>query len=552
MGDRSGGREAKGSSLKKSKSNPGSAAALKLKAKSATATRQSLAGLFEGARLIDTAAALASRLFDHDRDRSIKRAVEEGVATVAWTNDMEKLASLADLCRDNSGVVYFACGVHPDNVDRANKKVSDAWIDRVSELACRGECVSILSGLSLARDVSTHFAQETLLRSCAALALKFHVPLTLHLTPCAVERAVEILRAEGVLAGDVRVLAHDAVTAVAGDSSKLQLLLDAGLYASVSAAGLLDSEETSRERVLACIRCIPPNRLLLCSDSPWRTPQNITDTYLRTLRNEPSNLPFVVSAVAEVLGVEAAQLTDSLRVNGESLYGLGAALPAPAAPLPLANTDLVLPLAQDTPSTAAAAAATVYRCRKCRALLFPHSAVVVHEAISGSHAVARKGREEGLCSSNLFLHGAQSVGLMTNRDVVECDECGAKVGRAFETDGSCACGATVQGPILRINAAKVDAAFAIESDEQLAELGRQSQTELELSRLKLDCAEGTGEEGKRRVKRSKIVKERGAGNFSSYRNKSFIPNASRASRVGASLAHGEKAEDDESAEEGSS
>jgi hypothetical protein len=42
-------------------------------------------------------------------------------------------------------------------------------------------------------------------------------------------------------------------------------------------------------------------QLLVCSDSPWRTPQNLSDPYLRTLRNEPSNLPSVVAAVAEAM-----------------------------------------------------------------------------------------------------------------------------------------------------------------------------------------------------------------------------------------------------------
>eukprot|EP01035_Chromulina_nebulosa_P018684 gene18684-24437_t len=76
MGDRSGGREPKGASLKKSKKNPGAPAAKTKKVAKAiiTATISSSAPMPNSDRLyFDCGAALLSRQFDKDRDRVLGR-----------------------------------------------------------------------------------------------------------------------------------------------------------------------------------------------------------------------------------------------------------------------------------------------------------------------------------------------------------------------------------------------------------------------------------------------------------------------------------------------
>jgi len=96
-GDRGGGREAKGSSLKTSKNNPGSVVA-KAKRAPVLATSQGSPESFPAPILtsskepyIDCAAAILSRQFDRDRDRVLSRAREEGCcAVLEWISDIEK------------------------------------------------------------------------------------------------------------------------------------------------------------------------------------------------------------------------------------------------------------------------------------------------------------------------------------------------------------------------------------------------------------------------------------------------------------------------------
>lgn len=156
MGDRSGGREPKGVSLKKSKKNPGASAA---KAKKAPQKAQ---GAPAGAHIsqtppqpsnpnalyFDAGIALLSRQFDRDRDRVLQRAQAEGqcFGVLAWFADIEKQQGIADLGKTNSGFCYYAVGIHPDNIDRTNKKSHEEWLEKVEKLGKRAECVAILSG----------------------------------------------------------------------------------------------------------------------------------------------------------------------------------------------------------------------------------------------------------------------------------------------------------------------------------------------------------------------------------------------------------------------
>ena len=151
MGDRGGGREAKGSSLKVSKKNPGSSVAKAKKAAAPVAatakkikTTHALISAIpsEQNQYVDTCCAILSRQFDRDRDRVLLRAKQEGVfALLCWFADMEKLDELSAFCKTNSGFAYFMAGVHPDNIDKTNKKQHDVWMQKVETVATEPECV---------------------------------------------------------------------------------------------------------------------------------------------------------------------------------------------------------------------------------------------------------------------------------------------------------------------------------------------------------------------------------------------------------------------------
>ena len=337
MGDRSGGREVKGASLKKSKKNPGGVNARGKKAeKTYTGAMESAATPLPGPELyIDCGAALLSRQFERDRDRVLERGKTEGdvAAIVLWFSDVEKQQLLSDICKQKSGYCYNVVGVHPDNIDKTNKRSHEIWMLKVEEIARKPECVGILSGYNLGRDLATHFAQESLLKTSCALADKLQLPLVMHVADGeSLIKSIDILRAEGwtsdshvigeSLHNNRRVILHDAMTACGGEAEKMTLAVEAGFFCSLSAAGLTDPDEVVRTKASACVACMSRKQLLVCTDSPWRTPQNLPDAYLRTLRNEPSNLPSIVVALSGAVGCDVAELGLLLRSNSTRAFGM--------------------------------------------------------------------------------------------------------------------------------------------------------------------------------------------------------------------------------------
>ncbi len=223
--------------------------------------------------------ALLSRQFDRDRDRVIARAKQEGncCGMLLWFSDIEKQTTVADLCKTHSGACYFSTGIHPDNIDRTNKKSHEEWLEKVEELAKRSECIGILSGLithfilfsisfkqtlitlflisglNLTREVGTHFAQESLLKSSCALADKLLLPVILHVNDSkSLERCIELLRADGwateegddtPLEEHRKVLLHDAMTCCEGDVAIFATAVEAGFHFIIAATGLTDADD---------------------------------------------------------------------------------------------------------------------------------------------------------------------------------------------------------------------------------------------------------------------------------------------------------------------
>ena len=190
--DRGGGREAKGASLRRSKKNPGAAAArAKTEVKAAPSgpatSLPAPAPTRTSGAYIDASVAILSRQFDAERDRIFQRAADEGRcrALIGWSADVDKQAPLSQLCSEvnHFGFVYFVAGVHPDNVERTNRKLQETWLDMLEPLAKTPSCVAVLAGLDLRRDVGTHYAQESLFKALVALAVKLQLPLMLHLAP---------------------------------------------------------------------------------------------------------------------------------------------------------------------------------------------------------------------------------------------------------------------------------------------------------------------------------------------------------------------------------
>jgi TatD DNase family protein len=62
---------------------------------------------------------------------------------------------------------------------------------------------------------------------------------------------------------------------------------------------------------------VPPGRLLAETDSPYLAPQAV-----RGRRNEPANVVHTLAALAEVRGVDAAELERTIDENATAVFEL--------------------------------------------------------------------------------------------------------------------------------------------------------------------------------------------------------------------------------------
>jgi Tat protein secretion system quality control protein TatD with DNase activity len=488
-------------------------------------------------------------------------------------------------------------------------------------------------GLNLSREVGTHFSQESLLSSSYALCKKLSLPLILHVTDVkSLERALELLFSETQGEGDdegesssneVNIIIHDVLSSTGADLSLKTLLLShSNLYYMVSGVGITDTDAEIQEKARTFFADFPGNRMLVGTDSPWKTPQNLSDTYLRTLRNESSNIEFIVNSLADVMKVDVNEFTKILKENTLTLFGMESLPMMNATPgvggmkemetihdegeeeenedetedvtkhvkemkidhkkqgkkekeksskkdkksnkskisddddedeeesNAAADTALeklkgskTSPKPSDT--VASKASSQHYKCSKCRHLLFASKDMTSHSSLgAGTGSTVKtvfKVGEEGLCSSFYFLPAADGrdihhrLGVQIRGGNVECSSCGMKLGKYSPSEAICSCGKVIAGPVAKVNANKIDFIDESLDTQELVERSKlENQTKLQQLEVNEEEEEMRQQLAAIQDKSKKVKKHKSEnrGNFSNFRNKSFIPNASKGKKGG--------------------
>jgi Tat protein secretion system quality control protein TatD with DNase activity len=486
----------------------------------------------------------------------------------------------------------------------------------VEVVARKGECVGILTGLNFSRPQGSHFAQETLFRASYKLAEKLELPLVLYNASdgTSMTRAMELLEEEGWDAAKIKVIVHDVVAVCGCDTNILANVVAAGLLCSVSSSGISDLvDEAIQIKAKDCVKGIPMEQLLTCSNSPWNTPQNLADEYLRTLRNEPSTIASLYQSLEEIYNVKSKDLAKTVMESSLTVFGLkskydnangpaecveviqdeeedgeevegnddeeggdrvdvpGGADDVSTLTATMSSVNLTTNITTPPPPPTAAGAATCtihYSCRKCRSKLFTHEECHQHglSAANKSSSIIKAG-EEGLCAAAKFLKGESaseleskfSSKLSIKGNVVECGQCKVKLGKFSTYESICPCGIEVEGPTVRIMVDKLDvvdssllsdvAMLTARSKEEAAAAAelRQQQEEEDL------VNSSNMRQKKSKGKKQKMKAADNSGNFSSFRNKSFVKNASKVAVPDSSSGGGKKSnqqdKDDDDEEE---
>ena len=253
-------------------------------------------------RLIDSHCHLNAERFDDDVELVIGGARLAGVERILVPGWNVASSQRALTLADRFDWLDVAVGVHPHD---AAKVDDDGWA-RVAGWAPDPRVVAIgETGLDYDRVFSPIEDQHTNLRRNLSLARETGKPAILHVRSTvgrgdAQDALIVELRAAGFGGSDVAAAFVDRPPAVihsfSGSVDFARAVLDLGLAISISGLAFRAGEESTAE----VASLVPPDRLLVETDSPFLTPPGGPRR-----RNEPSAVAITAMWVAEQRGLSA-------------------------------------------------------------------------------------------------------------------------------------------------------------------------------------------------------------------------------------------------------
>lgn len=259
--------------------------------------------------MIDIGVNLTNSRFDKDRESLIARAKEIGLKAmlVTGTNLKESIGA-AKLCQQYPEFLYSTAGVHPHDADN----VDADFIEQIKELASLevvkaiGEC-----GLDFNRNFSTPENQMRVFEQQVNLAQSLNMPLFLHQRD-AFDAWFTILKP---YIDQIPGLVSHCFT---GNLSELRTCLDAGMYIGIT--GWLCDRKRGQE-LRDIVKYIPLDRLMIETDAPYLTPQNIRPKP-KSSRNEPSYLPHIIETIVSSTNHSIEEILHHTTLNAKSVFNM--------------------------------------------------------------------------------------------------------------------------------------------------------------------------------------------------------------------------------------
>ena len=258
--------------------------------------------------MIDSHCHLADEAFAGDLDAVIERARTAGLerAMVILEAGNEKEAAQAVRVQQLWPQTRFAIGIHPHHAHTFADRPDAAAALVATQVESTPGAVAIGEiGLDYHYDFSPRPAQQAVFREQVRAAREHQRPVVIH-TREADGDTLAILAEEG--RGGLRGVLH----CFTGSPDLARAGLDLGMY--ISLAGIITFPRAAELR--DTVRTVPLDRLLSETDSPFLAP-----VPHRGKRNEPAHVTHVVAALAELYGVDAAEMAERTAANFHALFG---------------------------------------------------------------------------------------------------------------------------------------------------------------------------------------------------------------------------------------
>jgi TatD DNase family protein len=254
-------------------------------------------------KLFDAHAHLQDERYCVGLDAVIARAREAGVTRLACCGTSEEdWAAVARLAGTQDWIVP-SFGLHPWYVaDRTGD-----WLERLTEYLVRFPNAGVgEAGLDYKIDPITFPDQADCLVAQLELAHRLNRPVSLHCRKAWGSLGELLSRFP---AGEVRVLIHS----YSGSPESVADMARFNVYYSFSCTLTFSGNRRAAKAIL----CVPPDRLLLETDSPDLPPQGSEGAL-----NEPANIHRALQAASRLLNVPEAALAEQTYANGCRFFGV--------------------------------------------------------------------------------------------------------------------------------------------------------------------------------------------------------------------------------------
>jgi TatD DNase family protein len=258
--------------------------------------------------LIDTHAHLYARQFSNDRPAMLKRARAAGVTKVYLPAiDAETHADMLALEAAEPDFCTAMMGVHPCSIKA--ETIDNELFTAEKYLSERPFCAIGEIGIDLYWDKTTFELQKKAFIQQMHWAQDLGLPIIIHSRE-ATDEIIQILR-ENAWFTEGGIL-H----CFTGDVAQAQQLIGMGFYLGIGGVVTYKTAESLHE----VVRSITLDHLVLETDAPYLAP-----VPHRGKRNESSYVRFVAEKVAELKGVEVAEVGRMTSANAEKNFSKKAA-----------------------------------------------------------------------------------------------------------------------------------------------------------------------------------------------------------------------------------
>ncbi len=251
--------------------------------------------------IFDTHAHYDDEAFDGDREELLKSLPVQGIARVVNVGASLKSCRQTLRLMETYDYIYGAIGVHPSETAELNEEAF-AWL---KEQCAHEKCVAVGEiGLDYYWDEPEREVQKEWFVRQLDLARQCSKPVIIHSREAAKD-TMDIMTAEhaGEIGGVVHCYSYTKEVA--------QIFLDMDFYFGIG--GVLTFQNA--KKLKEAVEYIPLEKMVLETDCPYLAP-----VPNRGKRNSSLNLPYVVSAMAEIKGVDEETVRRVTWENAHRLY----------------------------------------------------------------------------------------------------------------------------------------------------------------------------------------------------------------------------------------